>query len=271
MKNKFQKFLFILAIVGMNIPAFSQQAAQISIVDPGQLYSTFEFSAVDQQTVVATVGAEKYNEINNAIHESQWPSGLATLDKRTQNRELIRKFSVTVIMALDDKSIVEIAPGNNSSMPAELRSDKPFYFLIGTEGLGNAGGNAEAVENSDENYFDDFFPQAAIVDPGQIMSSYQFEESEIQDIVEQIGEDGYAYINENCRENVWPAGIATLSKRLNAADQIKQYNAYLVAQSGDFSILEITPEENSQMGPEFIPQNTFYFVIKTKGIEILDY
>lgn len=271
MKNKFQQFLFILAIVGMNIPAFSQQATPTHIIDPGQLYSTFEFSAEDQQAIIAAVGAEKYTEINNAIHESQWPSGLATLDKRTQNRELIRKFSVTVIMTLSDKSIIEIAPGNNLTMPAELRSDKPFYFFIGTEGLGNADGIVAAAENPDENYFDDFFPQAAIVDPGQIMSNYQFEESEIQDIVDQIGEDGYAYINENCRENTWPAGIATLSKRLKAADQIKLYNAYLVAQSSDFSILEITPEENSEMVPEFIPQNTFYFVIKTKGIEILDY
>jgi hypothetical protein len=155
-------------------------------------------------------------------------------------------------------------------MPPDMRSEKPFFFVIGSSGISSNEPVNEEAQISEEEYYKAFFPQVSIIDPGQIMSQYEFRENEIKDIKDQLGEEGYAFINASCRENSYPAGMNTLSKRLNAREMIMKFNAFLVAESGDFSIVEITPEENTHIPEEMTPASTFYLVIRSKGIEIKD-
>lgn len=263
-------FFVTLLLTGLLVQLKGQDTKAISITDPGELYSSYIFTASDQETLVKALGQEKFTIIKGASHESQWPSGIATLDSRTQKRDQIMLYHVNIVATLGEKSVIEINPANNKHMPAEMISDRSFYFVIGNSGIGNPGAGDETLTSNAEELLEDIFPQVSIDDPGQILSNYKFQESEIKDIKNQVGEEGFDYINANCREASFPKSINTLTGRLESRDEIKKFNAFLVAESSDFSILEITPEENTHMPEGFVPENTFYFVIKSAGLSFLE-
>jgi hypothetical protein len=267
--NRITLWVTIL-LAGLFFQLKGQDTKVISITDPGELYSTYNFTTSDQEALVKTLGQEKFTIIKGASHETQWPSGISNLEARTEKRELIMKYHINVVAALGEKSVIEINPANNKHMPAEMISAHSFYFVIGNSGIGNPGAGDETVTSNAEELLEDIFPQVSIDDPGQILSNYKFQESEIKDIKNQVGDEGFDYINANCREASFPKSINTLSGRLASRDEIMKYNAFLVAESGDFSILEITPEENTHMPEGFVPENTFYLVIKSAGISFLE-
>jgi hypothetical protein len=264
-------FFLLLFINGFFFGILAQEVKTLSILDPGELYSTYDFSLSDKEAIIAEVGAEKFDAINLACHEDQWPSGISNLDSRNSQSDLMKQYHITLVINLADKSVVEVNPADNKHMPENMQSASSFYFVIGSGGLGSGTDISDNSDNEDDySIFEDEFPQALIIDPGQLISGYTFTEDEIQDIKDQIGDDGYEYVNSNCREDAWPKGIDNLEKRLALKEEIKLYNAFLVAETGDISILEVTPEENTQMPALLQPVNTFYFVVKTEGIELLN-
>ena len=171
------------------------------------------------------MGQEKFTIIKGASHESHWPSGIATLDSRTQKRDQIMLYHVNIVATLGEKSVIEINPANNKHMPVEMISDRSFYFVIGNSGIGNPGAGDETVTTNAEELLEDIFPQVSIDDPGQILSNYKFQESEIKDIKNQVGEEGFDYINANCREASFPKSINTLTGRLESRDEIKKFSS----------------------------------------------
>jgi len=251
----------------------AQETLPLSIINPGELYSTYELSASDKETLAASIGAAKLDAISKACNEDQWPSGIANLDARTENRELIKQYHITLVTNLGDNSIIEIKPDENKHLPAIMQSVSSFYFVIGSKGLNNESESApiEAPGNNEESVFEDDFPEVMIIDPGQLISGYEFSEKEISYIKDLYGDEGYEFINTHCREDAWPEGINSLDKRLEAAEDIKLYIAFQVTSIGDISILEITPEENPHMPISLQPSSTFYIIIKSEGIEELDY
>jgi len=261
---------FVILLLLSGLMSAAQEELRTFILDPGELYSTYEFSPAGREQIIASLGAEKFNAINNACRENQWPVGISSLDNRTAAKEKITQYHTDVVFVFGEKTILEIKPSSNTHMPADMQSDESFYFVIGSAGLGSSKPVVEESQISEEEYYEAFFPQVAIIDPGQIMSHYKFKENEANDIKEQLGEEGYTFINSNCRESSFPDGMNTLAKRLITRESIMKFNAFLVAESGDFSIIEITPEENTHMPEEMIPSTTFYLVIRSKGIEIMD-
>lgn len=268
-KNNISTYFVILLLLS-GLMSAAQEEQKTFILDPGELYSTYEFSASGKEKVITALGEEKFNEINAACREDQWPLGISSLVARTTEREKITQYNTDVVFVFGDKTILEVKPSSNTHMPAAMQSEKPFFFIIGSSGISSSEPAVEEAAISEEEYYEEFFPQVKIIDPGQIMSHYEFKENEIIEIKEQIGEEGYTFINANCRESSYPAGMKTLTKRLNNRESIMKYNAFLVAESGDFSIVEITPEENTLMPEEMTPITTFYLVIRSNGIEIQD-
>jgi hypothetical protein len=270
-------FVFLLFVNGLFSGVFAQQEKPLSIIDPGQLYASYTLSTSDQAAIIAAVGAEKFDAINLSCHESQWPSGIRDLDSRNNQSGQIKQYHIKLVINLGERSIVEISPGENKHMPADMQSASSFYFVIGSIGIGfetDAPDNTAISDSSDDEFyyslFGDEFPLVQIIDPGQLISGYTFTEDEIQDIKDQIGEDGYEYVNSYCREESWPKGIDNLEKRLALSEEIKNYTAFLVAETGDISILEVTPEENTNMPALLQPESIFYFVIKSDGIVVLN-
>jgi len=174
-------FLLSLLIVTFIIPLTAQESHPISITNPKELYSTYDFSTADKENVIAAVGVEKYEDINRACHENQWPSGIANLDSRNENRDQLLQYHITMVTTLDDKSIVEVKPDENKHMPEFMQSVTSFYFVIGSEGLGSGIVNPgdSLTEEGDFSDFDDELPQALIIDPGQLLPVYTFTEEEI--------------------------------------------------------------------------------------------
>jgi hypothetical protein len=268
---KLSFILLFCGILGFTINA--QETKPLSIIDPGELYSTYDLSVSDKDTLTALFGTAKFETINNACHENQWPSGIANLEARNENRDLILQYHISPVISIGDISIIEIKPSENKHLPANMQSVSSFYFVIGSGGLGTEDDLVEndSIGNNEESIFEDEYPQVLIVDPGQLISGYTFSEEEVMYIKELYGDEGYEFINNNCREDAWPEGMNSLEKRLEAAADIKLFIAFLVASIGDSSILEITPEENPHVPAAFQPSGTFYIVIKNEGIEIQDY
>jgi hypothetical protein len=129
-------FVFFLILNGFFFTVYAQEGKPVSISDPGDLFSTFDFKASDKEAVIVAVGADKYKEINNACHESQWPSGIATLDNRNAAREKMKQYRIVLVTTIGDKSIVEIRPAENMHMPVNMQSTVSFYFVIKSTGLG---------------------------------------------------------------------------------------------------------------------------------------
>lgn len=248
----------------------AQEAQSVFITDPGELYSTFDFSASEKVEIINILGNEKFGQINDACREDRWPAGISTLSERTSRKDEIRKYHVVLIATLRDKSILEIHPDKNKHMPFEMVGDNPFYFVIGTSGINDTPVEVQAGQVTEEEMFEDIFPKVIITDPGKILASCKFTEQEIKDIKEQLGEEGFEFINANCRESSFPEGMNTLDERILSKDTISLFNAFLVAETGDLSIVEITPEENEQMPESFLPVSTFYLVIRTTGIRLDD-
>ncbi len=256
----------------------SGPSAAAGIVDPGQLLSTYNFTNEEKEVISARLGSPKYEQINNACHESQWPSGLATLDRRTGNRETMKKFKINVLLSLNDISILEMDPESNRHMPLEMQSGSPFFFVIENPGIGIE--KKEKVSDPDQNplasseekpgFPNPDAPQATIVDPELIMESYDFDANEKAELISQIGEEGFSIVNANCRESSFPAGINKPEKRKALAYEFLGYNAYVVAEFGDYSLLQITPEDNKDIVEDLRPLTTFYIVIITAGIEVLE-
>jgi hypothetical protein len=272
MKKLEFSLIFSLLFFGISFTGLAQESKSLSITNPGELFSTYNIGEAEKTIIVKAVGIDKFNAINQACHESEWPTGISNLNSRGERLDQMKQYSIIMVTTLDDKCIIEIRPEDNRSMPKDMQSDKSFYFIMNASGL-NLPGNEVAVAEpeSEAEFYDATFPQMLIIDPSAILANHVFTEEEQQDIENQLGEEGYGYILDNCKEIKWPAGINSQQKRLKAEAEFLEYNAFLVAETGDISILEITPEENTQMTGDFLPVETFYIVIKSEGTEYIDF
>ena len=264
---------YLSILLALSSGLFCKMQAQVSssylITDPGEIYADYSFTSADRDSLTGKVGVQKFEEIDRSCHENQWPSGIASLENRGKVRDQFQEYKISLTATFGHKSIIEIEPRENKHMPAEMQSPVPFYIIINSIAIEPFYDPGSPGENGDEYAVsDNEFPLAVITDPGQLLAGYKFTADEIQDISDQLGSDGFEFINENCREESWPTGINSLDKRLAAKDDIEKYTAYLVAETGEISILEINPEDNNYMPFSLQPETTFYFIIRSEGIEI---
>ncbi|NVO18570.1 MAG: hypothetical protein HXX13_02660 [Bacteroidetes bacterium] len=267
--SRYLLFLITLLIYPLS-SLKAQDTENLVIIDPGELYSDYSFSTLQKDSLIFKIGAVQFEKILLACHENQWPEGISNLDKRNNARSQFTQYNINLVATIDDKSIVEIKPEDNRNMPSNMQSNAPFYFVIGSAGLGYPFEMGNPANDEEYSALEDEFPQASIVDPGLLLINHEFTKDEIEDISDQLGADGFDFILENCREETLPIGINSLDKRLAASEDIKSYNAFLVAETGDISILEINPEDNIHMPESMQSENTFYLIIQSEGIEVME-
>jgi hypothetical protein len=274
-------FYFVINTSGIS-ETTTEKVKEASITDPGQLYSTYNFSAEEKDKITSTVGEAQYEAINNSCHENQWPSGLSTLDSRNTVRDKMKEYHVNVVMVLGDVSIVQIDPDRNRHMPPDMLAQAPFYFIIGNNGVDNSGGGTAATTSTAadpslslatmlagdaEAGYD--YPEARILDPDLILADHEFEGDEIWDLMMEVGDD-YEYVDEFCRESAFPEAINTPEKRQALVSEIKNYKTHLILEGDYIKVLEIRPDENTHMPENMIPDSTIYFVIELEGAEVVE-
>lgn len=267
MKTNLIFLFFPVLLLFSSIPLLAQE---LRIINPGELYASYKFGEDEQEIIVRAIGIEKFNEVVQACREENWPKGMASFEARSEHADLIKTYKVSLLTTFNDRSILQIRPDENRQMPADMQSEKSFYLIMNSSGLNSRKNYNEIMVDDDTEFYDANFPQVMIIDSRSILMNHVFADEEAQQIKDMLGAEGYDFITEHCKEEYWPAGLNSEEKRYSADSVFVLYNAFLVAETGDISILEITPEENTQMASDFLPVETFYIVIKTDGIEILE-
>jgi len=116
----------------------NKQYKQVTIIDPGEIYSTFGLGEDDEARkaiLLNGVSFEKFQDIVAYSEEGSWPPDMKELDSRLDKRDLIMKYKVRLVTTFNDKCILVVPSSENKHMPAEMKMKRDFYIIIGREGV----------------------------------------------------------------------------------------------------------------------------------------
>ncbi len=120
--------------VEWNIAVAPGAKTRVYIVDRGQLYSSLSIQPYRKE--IETYIGSLYYEVAKFGIETQWPASISDLSNRESRSTLFKQYAVNAIARFGTKYyILEVLPEENKHMPADMQSDKPFYFIIGGEGI----------------------------------------------------------------------------------------------------------------------------------------
>lgn len=109
-----------------------------TIQNPGDLYSTYEFSKSDRKELIEQgFKDEQIRNIEKMANEASWPEGIADLDARLSSREQLRQYKVFKIAQIGagEKAILAIPAKVNKKMPLQMRPNQDIFFVIGASGV----------------------------------------------------------------------------------------------------------------------------------------
>ena len=123
-----------VAPVAWKIEVVPGRKTRVYITDRGQLYSTFELK--NHKSEIESFVGSAYYDVLKYGNENNWPQGISTLTNRDKNNDQFMRYSVHAVARFGEKYyVLEVDPKENEHMPADMQSDKPFYFIIGADGI----------------------------------------------------------------------------------------------------------------------------------------
>lgn len=108
---------------------------KVTISDPGQLYSTYNFDESEMKTIRAVFNND-VKQVDGFVkysNESSWPEGLSTLDGRSSLQDAIRGFHAYKLAMLDDKYVLLIPKKKNKRSGVKFTHD--IYMIVGKSGI----------------------------------------------------------------------------------------------------------------------------------------
>ena len=127
-----------IAILTFRSILFSQddQNLPAKITNFVSLYSTFDWEEPHYLELAITLGEETASQIMRRSHESFWPVGISTIDKRLQNALLMKDYQVFYVCTIADNiAIMKVPARINLSMNDEMRPETDIYFLLQTSSV----------------------------------------------------------------------------------------------------------------------------------------
>lgn len=111
---------------------------------------------------------------------------------------------------------------------------------------------------------------ARILSPGDIYFGFRFSPEDEAGITKEVGKEEFDRIDAACRESEWPSAISTVDGLLNNMGKVRSYKAYFVCRfdNGNKVVLRVPKGENSSMPYQYKPDETFFFIIKSSGVDI---
>ena len=111
---------------------------------------------------------------------------------------------------------------------------------------------------------------AAILDPGSLISTYDFAEdvgmlkvaSKLQGASKILTD-----ITTYSQEGKWPEGLNNLDSRLENRDQFFNYIVYKIVATTDYTILLVPAAENKNVSAKFRPTRDIYFILESIGVD----
>lgn len=128
-------FAVVLLLIAAT-PAFAQfKGKKAKIVAPGDLYSTYNLSKAEEETIARQVGAEGLSQIKAACREEKWPESISEFSSRQRHKEQIKKYKVFKIASFSDKLILWVPTAKNKKMEEGMRPERDFFIIIKKSGV----------------------------------------------------------------------------------------------------------------------------------------
>lgn len=135
--------LFLLLFTGTVLQAQSKKykidgrkCARTEITDPGELYSTYDLSDSDIESLRSQkVKSKLIDKIIAAHKETNWPAKLGSLDARMQNPEQMKAYVVYKVATVND-IIILVAPAKyNNTFPEGWSLTQDIFFIVNQNAL----------------------------------------------------------------------------------------------------------------------------------------
>jgi hypothetical protein len=137
--------LVLLLLVGNALPLSAQKKIKwegkkfqaVTITDPGELYSTPDFteSEISQLKAVGKLSQHHVDLIMANYHESQWTNKMNNLDNRIENPGIIMRLKVYKVAKVEDRYVLYVPVKGNGNLPEGWVVTKGFFIVIGTSGV----------------------------------------------------------------------------------------------------------------------------------------
>lgn len=277
--------LFLLLLL---LPfSFHAQVKKVKaqIVNPGSLYSTYDFEAdagLLKPAIKLQGGTSILSDIIKYSNQSNWPTAMTELNSRLDNKENIQKYKVYKIVKTADYCILLVPAAENKHMPVNMRPARDIYFIMELQGAEFEGNVPKPVVEEVTTAYEEGEEEgdglrAYIINPGDLYSTFNLKDNvSARELLIDSGiltEEDFSMIVQRSNESGWPSGIATLDQRLLLKEKIKDYVAYYLLDFGDegeYTMLWIPMEENQHMPATMRPRDEqgIYFIMKSSGVEV---
>ncbi len=145
---KTQRILLSLLLIFLASSEFSyaqksykwmeKKCLKVTIVDAGQLYSTYEVSEEEKKLLREKVklNEQQIETLLKNCKESSWEGGMKDLDSRTNNNDIIQKFKAYKVAEFDNEYLLVIPTMLNQGLPKSFSQSKDIFLIIGKSGVG---------------------------------------------------------------------------------------------------------------------------------------
>ena len=236
------------------------------VTDFGQLYSTFNWDQKTTTELNTALGSDWAAKVVASSVESAWPSGIATLQGRTDNRPLMATYKLYYLTTIDGSRAVLVAPAaENKHLPANMQSTKDIYFLFSRSAVELTGNSQPAVMPVTST-----IPSPArVLDFGQLYSTFNWEENATAELKKALGDAVAAKVIAGSVETAWPSGIASLDGRTTNRPQMEQYKLYyLTTIDNDKAVLLAPAAENKHLPAHMQSKGDIYFLVTQSSVEL---
>ena len=130
--------LFVWACGATTYQLVDKKYASIVIQNPGDLYSTYEFTKSDRKELIEQgFKDELIRKIEKMSIESAWPEGIADLDGRLEMRDAFKTYKAFKVAQIGagEKVILAIPAKANKKMSPKMRPSQDIFFVMGATGI----------------------------------------------------------------------------------------------------------------------------------------
>lgn len=116
--------------------ACGKKCKAVRISDPGEIYSTYEFSSEEEDQIMKITSEACLSKVLDAHTEDTWPSKMQELDDRIANEDKTKMYKVFLLCEFGDGKNVLVVPAKlNKKMPEGYAPEADFYIVIGDSGI----------------------------------------------------------------------------------------------------------------------------------------
>lgn len=267
--KKIAMFLLVLPAV-----VFAQaRGSKATIVDPGQVYLSYEFKKADSVAICKALGLETYKKIK-ANHAGQnWPAAIGTFDGFVENTEGIKNYTAFFECKFADgaKYILRIPVKENSAVPAELVPTKTLYFVINS---GAVEFETKATTGKTQPVTKTKTPKTkynvTVFDYSNLVLITTFKQQYKDAIIAAVGTTRYNEIAKYGNIDTWPAIFQKKTVKEATANHMKSYVVDYVCKLDDqYVLLHVPLAKNKHMTGDLALTHDLYFTMDKAGVSIV--